>query len=314
MVYCGYPVERSLPMRLIHDLKTAVYPHTKTPVIAFFGDSVTHGAVSSGEINYETVYWNRLRQKILNVRNYVPVNAINAGIGGITAKSSLDRIESQVLSHLPDLVIVCFGLNDVNGSLDDYLLALKTIFEKCLAFGTEVIFMTPNMLNTYVADDTKEEMLKQGKFINTELTFTHKVGEKSYDLSETHESNGTMRFLGMAVILNFLLKKNQFMSIDEVETSIHYELLSYFIRLFLANSDGTSQLLLTTHDINLLNEEFIRRDTIWFTDKDELGETKILRLSSLGLHKNLSPYNAYKQGKLVKLPFLGSQYFNLNEL
>jgi predicted ATPase len=165
-----------------------------------------------------------------------------------------------------------------------------------------------------IDDDTKAEMLKQGKFINTELTFTHKVGEKLYDLSETHESNGTMRFLGMAVILNFLLKKNQFVSIDEVETSIHYELLSYFIRLFLANSDGTSQLLLTTHDINLLNEEFIRRDTIWFTDKDELGETKILRLSSLGLHKNLSPYNAYKQGKLVKLPFLGSQYFSLNEL
>ena len=48
-------------------------------------------------------------------------------------------------------------------------------------------------------------------------------------------------------------------------------------------------------------------------DKDELGETKIVRLSSLGLHKNLSPYNAYKQGKLVKLPFLGSQYINLND-
>ena len=72
-------------------------------------------------------------------------------------------------------------------------------------------------------------------------------------------------------------------------------------------------MLLTTHDINLLNEDFIRRDTIWFTDKDELGETKIVRLSSLGLHKNLSPYNAYKQGKLVKLPFLGSQYINLND-
>ena len=79
------------------------------------------------------------------------------------------------------------------------------------------------------------------------------------------------------------------------------------------NSEGTSQMLLTTHDINLLNEEFIRRDTIWFTDKDEYGETKIVRLSSLGLHKNLSPYNAYKQGKLVKLPFLGSQYINLND-
>ena len=167
--------------------------------------------------------------------------------------------------------------------------------------------------NAPIDKDAKAEMLRKGKITNTELTFKHKAGDKVYDLSEEYESNGTMRFLGMAVILNFLLKTNRFVPIDEVETSIHYELLAYFLKVFLANSNGTSQMLLTTHDINLLNEDFIRRDTIWFTDKDELGETKIVRLSSLGLHKNLSPYNAYKQGKLVKLPFLGSQYINLND-
>ena len=167
--------------------------------------------------------------------------------------------------------------------------------------------------NAPIGDEAKADMLRKGKITNTELTFKHKAGNKLSDLSEGYESNGTMRFLGMAVILNFLLKTNRFVPIDEVETSIHYELLAYFIKVFLANSEGTSQMLLTTHDINLLNEDFIRRDTIWFTDKDELGETKIVRLSSLGLHKNLSPYNAYKQGKLVKLPFLGSQYINLND-
>ena len=55
--------------------------------IVAFGDSVTHGAVGPGEINYETVYWNRLRKKILEVRDYVPVNTIDAGIGGIDAKA-----------------------------------------------------------------------------------------------------------------------------------------------------------------------------------------------------------------------------------
>lgn len=167
--------------------------------------------------------------------------------------------------------------------------------------------------NVPIDKEAKAEMLRTGKITNTELTFKHKAGDNVYDLSEKYESNGTMRFLGMAVILNYLLTTNRFVPIDEVETSIHYELLAYFLKVFLANSDGTSQMLLTTHDINLLNEDFIRRDTIWFTDKDELGETKIVRLSSLGLHKNLSPYNAYKQGKLVKLPFLGSQYINLND-
>ena len=126
--------------------------------IVAFGDSVTHGALN-GEINYETVYWNRLRRKILEVRNYVPVNVINAGIGGITASGSLGRIESQVLTHRPDLIIVCFGLNDVNDPLERYLSALRTIFEKCLASGADVIFMTPNMLNTYGAPAAPESHL-----------------------------------------------------------------------------------------------------------------------------------------------------------
>lgn len=186
-----------------------------------------------------------------------------------------------------------------------------------VALHEEEELITPELeqliQNAPIGNEAKTEMLRKGKITNTELTFKHKVGDSVYDLSEAYESNGTIRFMGLAVILNFLLKTNRFVPIDEVETSIHYELLAYFLKVFLANSNGTSQMLLTTHDINLLNEDFIRRDTIWFTDKDELGETKIVRLSSLGLHKNLSPYNAYKQGKLVKLPFLGSQYINFND-
>ncbi len=125
--------------------------------IVAFGDSVTHGAVAEGEINYETVYWNRLRQKLNAVRDYVPVNVINAGIGGITAEASIERLESHALKYEPDLLIVCFGLNDVNGELDTYLSALRTIFEKSVERGVYTVFMTPNMLNTYVAEDTPKQ-------------------------------------------------------------------------------------------------------------------------------------------------------------
>ena len=122
--------------------------------IVAFGDSVTHGALGPGEFDYETVYWNRLKKKISGVRRYVPVNVINAGIGGITANGSLGRMEKQVLAHNPDLVIVCFGLNDVNGPLEKYLGSLEEIFTKCQQSGAEVIFMTPNMLNTTVNEET----------------------------------------------------------------------------------------------------------------------------------------------------------------
>lgn len=120
--------------------------------IVAFGDSITHGSFAANERDYEAVYWNLLRKKILQMRDYVPVNIINAGIGGITAKQSLERLDRQVLIYQPDLVIVCFGLNDVGGSLEDYLSSLHTIFEKCSSIA-DVIFMTPNMMNTYVADD-----------------------------------------------------------------------------------------------------------------------------------------------------------------
>ena len=125
--------------------------------IVAFGDSITHGAFGPGEIDYEAVYWNVLKKQLNKVRNYVPVNVINAGIGGVCAKNSLCRLDNQVLAHNPDLVIVCFGLNDVNGSLEDYTYSLRTIFTKCIEKGTDTIFMTPNMLNTYVAPDTSEQ-------------------------------------------------------------------------------------------------------------------------------------------------------------
>ncbi len=121
--------------------------------IVAFGDSVTHGAQAEGVIDFETVYHNRLKKMLAEVRTYTPINVINAGIGGITAMGSLDRMERDVFSHHPDLVILCFGLNDVNRPLEDYLLALDTMFKACREREVDAIFMTPNMLNTYVADD-----------------------------------------------------------------------------------------------------------------------------------------------------------------
>lgn len=146
------------------------------------------------------------------------------------------------------------------------------------------------------------------------LYFEHSANGEDFELPESYESRGTIRFLGMATILQELLFSSRFIMIDELESSMHYELLSYFIRVFLANSANNSQLLFTTHDINLLNEDFIRRDAVWFTDKGNDAETHLEHLSEMGLHNTMSPYNAYRQGKLVDLPFLGSQYLDLNEL
>jgi lysophospholipase L1-like esterase len=127
--------------------------------IVIFGDSVSHGMFLNGS-DYENVYWNILRKKLNALRDYIPVNMICAAIGGTTASASLSRLEKQVLQHKPDAVIVCFGLNDVNGSLENYIQSLRTIFERCLQEGCETIFMTPNMMNTHVVDDTPSQWIE----------------------------------------------------------------------------------------------------------------------------------------------------------
>ena len=205
--------------------------------------------------------------------------------------------------------------NDKDGKKKRFLLQLLkasdfNIVDMTLDEREESI--TPEMEKTIksapISEEAKIEMLRRGTIKYDDIMFMHTGEEGEYELQEGLESAGTHRFLGMSVVLYYVLHENNFIPIDEIETSIHYELLAYFIKLFLANSEGSSQLLMTTHDINLLNEDFIRRDVVWFTDKSSQGATQLKRLSSLGLHKTMNPYNAYKQGKLVDLPFLGSIY------
>lgn len=158
--------------------------------IVAFGDSITHGAFLD-EIDYESVYWRRLQKKIQDINAYVPVNIINAGIGGTSAASSIGRMDTQVLVHKPDLVIVCFGLNDVNEPLDKYLTALRVIIDKCRSNGSDVIFMTPNMLNTYVAEDTPQKHIKYAA-VTAEYQNSGKMDKYMYAAAETAENAGAL--------------------------------------------------------------------------------------------------------------------------
>ena len=187
-----------------------------------------------------------------------------------------------------------------------------------IAIHEEEVSITPEMelviKNTSgMPEKAKAEILKKGTLHSDEMFFVHHTSNGDKELDEALESRGTKRYMGLATLLYDLLVRGVILPIDEVETSIHYELLSYFIRVFLVNSKRGGQLVLSTHDINLLDEDYIRRDVIWFTDKNDGGETQLVRLSTLGLHKTLSVYNAYRQEKLVNLPFLDSIYMDMDE-
>lgn len=145
----------------------------KIPTIVFFGDSVTQGCFEfymKSERELQTVFdkehaFHNYIAKIFNLLYpEVPVNIINAGISGSNAVTSLKRIERDVLSYSPDLTVVSFGLNDSFGGEEGikvYCDALRTMFEKISQSGSEIIFMTQNMMNTQVSCNIKEPYARE---------------------------------------------------------------------------------------------------------------------------------------------------------
>ncbi len=158
--------------------------HAKVPTIAFFGDSVTHGAFELFQKNEkelgnvfdeESAYPFCVKQILSTFFPGVPINLIRAGVAGDSASGALKRLERDVLSYSPDLTVVCFGLNDScsgKENLENYLDALKEIFKALTQKGCEVIFMTPNMMSTYVSDRVDPPRLKA----NAEIAKTAQNG------------------------------------------------------------------------------------------------------------------------------------------
>lgn len=143
----------------------------RTPMIAFLGDSVTQGCfeVYEEQGKIKTVfdscaaYPEKVKEILSMLYPQAPVAIFNAGVNGSSAVEGAERMKRDILGCKPDLLIVCFGLNDSNKGVEGvpvYKKALKDIFEDAKAAGIETIFMTPNMMNTYTSRVTTEETLK----------------------------------------------------------------------------------------------------------------------------------------------------------
>ena len=183
----------------------------------------------------------------------------------------------------------------------DFNISAINIKEEEIAIDEE---LESRISNLDMPEQLKEEILQKKMLKAKDISFQHTTKLMEKNLPRKLESNGTIRFYGLGGVLNKLLSPNTFLCIDEIENSLHYDLVAHFVKTFLMNSNN-SQLLFSTHDINLLNEDFLRRDTVWFADKNEFGASELYSLLDFKLHKNLSAYNAYKVGKLGAKPKLG---------
>lgn len=163
--------------------------------------------------------------------------------------------------------------------------------------------------NTTNLTEDELERLKKDKTINvTKTAFKHKIINADntvdyYTLPKSLQSDGTLRTFGLAGAISQLIERNAFLAIDEIESSLHPRLIEFILEDFFKQK-SQSQLLLTTHYDGLLEEDdLLRKDSIWFTNKKQDGSTDVYSLTEFkGLNRISSLQKAYKYGKFGAVP------------
>lgn len=167
-----------------------------------------------------------------------------------------------------------------------------------------------------IPNDKFSKMKETGTIEGREIHFKHTFNDiDEYTLPYDDESAGTQRYYQFSGLLDLMIRSTSIFPIDELESSLHPDLLKHFILTFLVNSKN-SQLIATTHHRELLMEKDIfRNDAIWFTEKLDEGYTDLYALSDFDssvIRNTSSIYNAYKIGKLGATPNLNDYYIDFD--
>ena len=155
--------------------------------------------------------------------------------------------------------------------------------------------------NIYIIQNNEE------KFEYFELKFKHKNGTL-YSLAE--ESDGTVRLIELFSVL-FHNDEKVFV-IDEIDRSLHPLLTYNFIESF-KKQKSINQLIVTTHEDYILNFNLLRRDEIWFVDKNFEGNSNIFSLEEFKerFDKNIS--TSYLNGRYGGIPNLSCLFSELGK-
>lgn len=237
---------------------------------------------------------------------------LNSAKLGEIYKWLLDRI-TNVFSfeslHFPN-ILEYIAKEGKKNTLKNYLIAadvgitdIDVIFKKGFNFGVtlEIGKSGPAPVQKYEEVDVPE------------VRFRHKgdSGEEEFTLNE--ESKGTLRMLQMFPIIIETLKIGNTLVIDELENSLHPNLVRNIIGLFNNTNINTNgaQLIFTTHNTSFLDKNVFRRDQIWFTEKNRSQATELYPLTDFSPRKHEAIESGYLTGRYGAIPFIGD--FDIGE-
>lgn len=251
--------------------------------------------------------------------------SVVAQLGGVTAKRIM-RFFAEDLNVVSGLETGGYELY-TNVSLHENkpFVSQMRSFYQTVGLGFEdvkvkAVKFDPSQLPDDMPNDTRSLLVRElkGKTKLTALSVHpiydengQMVDHETFELNEI-ESAGTIKLFGLSGPIFDTLTAGGILVVDELDAKMHPLISRYIVQLF--NSRETNphgaQLIFNTHDTNLLSKETLRRDQIWFTEKNELGETDLYRLMDIVMPNNQPPRNDaniernYINGRYGAIPFI----------
>ena len=195
---------------------------------------------------------------------------------------------------------------------------LKALIEADL--GINDLFASFNEISIDEIPISIREQLKamnpdsEGNIVKMDITTIHKVldeigNEGYFEFDFEEESEGTQRLFSLIGLWIDSLNNGRVLVVDELDTKLHHLLNVFLIKLFNdpTQNKNNAQLIFTTHNTNLLDQDIFRRDQIWFTEKNpSQGSTDLYSLIEFSPRKDKNIQKGYLAGRYGAIPFISN--------
>lgn len=121
------------------------------------------------------------------------------------------------------------------------------------------------------------------------------------------ESTGTQKLFSFAALWLSVLEQGQILVVDELHDNLHPKLVKYLVELFhnKKTNPKNAQLIFTTHETAILNQEIFRRDQVWFCEKNEHQATELIPLTDFKPRKGREDLkDSYLSGRYGAVPYI----------
>lgn len=161
-------------------------------------------------------------------------------------------------------------------------------------------FMRGKKLTIAIENRRFNISIEDGELQAEELQMNHGNASDLFDILD--ESDGTQRLFDLIPAYQSL-KEGKIIFIDEIDRSFHSKLTKEYIRRYFAITNGQScQLICTTHDLNLMSLDLLRKDEIWFVERNEHHSSNLYSLSEFKTRCDKDVLKNYVQGRYGAIP------------